>query len=233
MKTLTTAQLSSPAVVDHTGSSSPQKLLWLDMAKGFTILLVVIGHSIPNASFANSIIFSFHMPFFFIIAGYTLNTKKEFSEFFAAKVKRLLLPYFFTVLFDVLFWVLIGRALTNDISNLFANFSYSCKSYAIGLGQVADWAPVNPVGVVRFIPCLFLSVIIFFVIIKLCRNDMRWMGVASTISVIAGYFIGRKTFLPWSLDVALFSQIFLFSGYYLKSNMLIEKSFPLKSLFRL
>lgn len=40
----------------------------LDIAKGFGILIVVLGHVLrPNDVFLKEFIFSFHMPLFFIL----------------------------------------------------------------------------------------------------------------------------------------------------------------------
>ncbi len=46
------------------------RIYWIDCAKGITILLVIIGHSIYNPMVRGPI-FSFHMPLFFILSGMT------------------------------------------------------------------------------------------------------------------------------------------------------------------
>jgi len=43
---------------------------WISIAKGIAILCVVAGHTFAPDSYKNRIIFSFHMPLFFILAGY-------------------------------------------------------------------------------------------------------------------------------------------------------------------
>ena len=48
-----------------------QRLVWVDLAKAFVIILMIIGHVVPFKSTLYVLIFSFHMPFFFIISGYT------------------------------------------------------------------------------------------------------------------------------------------------------------------
>jgi len=65
------------------------RIVWIDIAKGIAIILMVIGHStIP--SWLSSFIWTFHMPLFFIASGWT--TKKGMysnSEFLKRKVKNL------------------------------------------------------------------------------------------------------------------------------------------------
>lgn len=75
--------------------------------KGIAILLVLLGHSfilypinLLDISWCKStfdVIYSFHMPLFFIISGllFANSTHKEYASMMKGKVKRLLLPYAF------------------------------------------------------------------------------------------------------------------------------------------
>ena len=53
----------------------------LDICKGILIILVVVGHAIEivdpaHKSYFIKLIYSFHMPAFFIISGFLFNTRK-------------------------------------------------------------------------------------------------------------------------------------------------------------
>lgn len=48
---------------------SKKRLDWVDIAKGIAIILMVIGHEVENRS-VYALIFSFHMPLFFIFADF-------------------------------------------------------------------------------------------------------------------------------------------------------------------
>lgn len=50
---------------------------WIDIAKGIGIILMVIGHADAPRLLKNWI-YGFHMPLFFIIAGYTLGMRTFF-----------------------------------------------------------------------------------------------------------------------------------------------------------
>ncbi|WP_368489974.1 acyltransferase family protein [Clostridium sp. BJN0013] len=79
----------------------------MDIARGIGIFLVVLGHSFPDAQFNGSVfyayiyrlIYSFHMPLFFIISGffaykiYEISTLKSYGRFVYSKFKRLMIPY--------------------------------------------------------------------------------------------------------------------------------------------
>jgi fucose 4-O-acetylase-like acetyltransferase len=80
----------------------------MDIARGIGIFLVVLGHSFPDSQFNGSVfyayiyklIYSFHMPFFFVISGffaykiYSINTLRDYGSFVYGKFKRLMVPYF-------------------------------------------------------------------------------------------------------------------------------------------
>lgn len=46
-----------------------KRIEWVDLAKGIAILAVITGHE--TSGFIKFLIFSFHMPIFFILSGYT------------------------------------------------------------------------------------------------------------------------------------------------------------------
>lgn len=69
-----------------------KRLDWIDIAKGVAIILVIVGHTVPNPSPLRHAIFSFHMPVFFILAGYTFRPK-PWCELLSGSVSRLLVPY--------------------------------------------------------------------------------------------------------------------------------------------
>ncbi|MBE7447122.1 MAG: acyltransferase family protein [Planctomycetia bacterium] len=72
---------------------------WVFIAKGIGICLVVIGHFHPESSpeyWSNlrDIIYSFHMPLFFLLSGYLYNHGKySYADLVKAKTKRLLYPF--------------------------------------------------------------------------------------------------------------------------------------------
>ena len=75
---------------------------YLDMAKGFGIILVVLGHHLTVSEAFTVWIYSFHMPLFFILSGWLYAHKKNalsFGEFVKKKSRSLLYPY---VVFSIL-----------------------------------------------------------------------------------------------------------------------------------
>ena len=77
------------------------RIVWIDIAKAICIVLVVIGHYIPDTRpiwywEMRSVIYSFHMPLFMFASGFVyIATKREegYCKFLKKKVKRLMIPY--------------------------------------------------------------------------------------------------------------------------------------------
>lgn len=79
------------------------RLLFLDIAKAICIVLVVVGHYVPDTSprwwkELHDVIYYFHMPMFMYASGFIYNsaTQKSYGSFLWKKFKRLLVPYFVT-----------------------------------------------------------------------------------------------------------------------------------------
>lgn len=72
---------------------SKKRIEWLDMAKGYGTLLVILAH-LKQSSIPGWWIYTFHMPLFFFLSGYVFYVPDSFSAFVKKKCKAILLPYF-------------------------------------------------------------------------------------------------------------------------------------------
>lgn len=80
------------------------RIVSLDIAKAICIILVVVGHYIPDNSpewykLIHDVIYTFHMPLFMFASGYVyIATKKDigYGDFIVKKIKRLMVPYLTT-----------------------------------------------------------------------------------------------------------------------------------------
>lgn len=78
-----------------------QRLISFDIAKAICIILVVIGHYVPDYSpewyvGVHDVIYTFHMPLFMFASGFIyMATKKDipYKDLLLKKVKRLMIPY--------------------------------------------------------------------------------------------------------------------------------------------
>ena len=73
-----------------------KRITWLDYAKVFVMFLVVLGHTYKFASppcYVRNLIYSFHMPFFFVVSG-ILWKDRGAGNALAGGVRTLLIPAF-------------------------------------------------------------------------------------------------------------------------------------------
>lgn len=103
-------------------SLQKERLDWIDIAKGFGIILVIVGHGLCGKKLSY-LIFSFHMPLFFLIDGIFCKDYKVFSSehvHFIKKIfSRLIIPYIFTCILIIMFSIVL---------NLFKNDSTQISS---------------------------------------------------------------------------------------------------------
>ncbi|WP_092242833.1 acyltransferase family protein [Lacrimispora sphenoides] len=139
-----------------------RRLSYIDIAKGIGMICVILGHM--EIDKINTIVFSFHMPLFYIINGYFIK-KSDYSVFILKKAKTLLVPYLFTGLCIVVFEVFkdLCRCIYDRIP-----FDISSWIYAILYGSGSNYSSpffIKSIGALWFLLALFLAFIIYNYII--------------------------------------------------------------------
>lgn len=109
---------------------SPQRILWIDGAKGIAILLVVLAHvwrGLRDAGMldwtaayatADFTIYAFHMPAFFLLAGLTTpySLRKGAPSFLRSKVATVAYPYFVWSLIQGVIMVALARVTNGKVT---------------------------------------------------------------------------------------------------------------------
>lgn len=176
----------------------------VDLMKGVAILLMLVGHTgIPKEEFLYKFIYSFHMPLFFIIAGYYAKSGEEtgmsFLQTLKKDFKRLMVPYIVTSIAIVLFTSL--RAIVQqDISLVNERLE--------GLLYVTYDA-----GPIWFLMCLFLIRSFFRPIMKLGKWALPFSVVISGGALVIAH---HYTQLPFCILTACAIMVFYAFGWYYK-----------------
>lgn len=126
------------------------RIIALDIAKAICIILVVMGHYVPDNSPAwyvlvHDVIYTFHMPLFMFVSGYVyIATKKRstYGDFLLKKVRRLMVPYLTTSVMVIVIKLLTQGSMSVD--NPVTIFSFVEMFYM----PVAGLFPVVYLGVV-------------------------------------------------------------------------------------
>lgn len=181
----------------------------LDIMKGIGIILVVFGHVFHHSG----IIYQFHMPLFFILAGAAMTySSKGYS--FRTKVKTLLIPYFMFSVMCFVYWALLEsrfRPITDgnifgDLFNgnikiqQFVNIFIAINSKSAYIYNIVLW----------FLPCLFMAELIHAKV-RCGKKEV----IADIIAVIVCYMLVRNSDgLPWCLGEALVAVPLLSFGFH-------------------
>lgn len=196
---------------------------WIDIARAFAIIFVIFVH-IGNELSAYGInidlpftvtataINPIKLPLFFAISGYLFSSRNSDAEYFIKReFKTRLIPY--------LVWgSFIG------IVGSFARF-YRCDLNFSSFAEIFLHGYVLPLlkgNLIWFVPCLIIMEIIFFLLIKISRNNLYVMCLLTVLLTTCGYLISSKSIMPWKVDTALTCIQFMFFGYLLKHTKASE-----------
>ena len=154
------------------------RLPYLDAARGLAILLVVLGHIWETEQPLPVLIYSFHVPLFFIISGilaaYTKQEQRPFGRLIAARLKSLLIPY---ACFELGFVVIFG------IRNHFDFSSQGLRAY--------DGLLLQPLNVpLWFLPTLFLTELFLRLLLKRIKNRTAVAFLCAVLFVIPFFATG-------------------------------------------
>lgn len=188
------------------------RILWIDFTKAVVMLLVIVGHSSIPAIFRGAI-FSFHMPLFFLLSGYTTKcseTKQQIFLRIKKTAKGLLIPAFLLWAIRLIIYLIIGRV------------NYSLPQIILS----AIWADGVEYKIAGFnIPAMGMTC--FLVTWFILRNtydiiqyltNKKHMTLISGCTAILGMTIGLFVHLPFSIDLALLSFAFYHCGQLLSRN---------------
>lgn len=186
-----------------------------DKAKGLGMILVIYGHMFIYWSIPFSVIFSFHMPLFFIISGMLLLPSK-FEDFSYGKwAKNILKKYipplvFFSILGGIVRFALYGMP---DWNQMVKDFILHMSSDELLTGAI--W---------------FLSMLAFVMLLIpfLIRPEKFKTGggkicIMVTLSLFA-YLLSKIPFtLPFLIKTIPIALLFVYIGYIAK-NEILEKT---------
>ena len=203
-----------------------QRLNWIDMAKGYGMLLIIAGHlgDYGAYNFIKIWFFSFHVPLFFFLSGFVFKDSDGFSTFLKKKLRSIVVPYFCLGITVVIF-----RCLWDYNSGTFTADS-TIELLTGFLIQKRNWS-------IWFLACLFMLNLLFYVAKKVLKTNLL-LSFFSVFCVALGvlyYYLGGK-FLPWNIDASFMAFPFFFGGYYYKQRYndvkkLFEKKYRIALLF--
>jgi len=191
------------------------RIRFIDVAKGISILLVVLMHIIIVRDIKiYNILFSFIIPFFFFISGIFIKATSNLTKFILWKSDDLLKPYFITLGFVIVFTLFVEGG--NPV-RMFAEILYGTNQTIHHISH--NWGPL------WFLPLLWLVFIFSWILVKITsfNNHPNWLrGIILLVLLVLGYY---SFGVFYGVSVNILGDERIFRGLPLSSDMLILISF--------
>lgn len=197
-------------------NTTSDRVAWIDVAKGVAMVAIIMGHL--DISMVDRVVYPWHVPLFFIVAGFFLSTTGGIQEFIRKKAKSLILPFIYTALLVVI--TLTMKAILNG-GDVMGAFLRMAASAIYGSGSTKGVTPfgISNIGAIWFLEATFWAVL--FV-----RLFNIWIACCiALISCISAHYV----WLPFNLQAGGLGAFYVYIGYvlYQKTNLLKVVNKPL------
>lgn len=163
----------------------------IDVAKGIGILLVILGHIIPENTYIRTVIYSFHMSLFFFLSGllakkqYSFNQKKteRKKRRFIKSNSRLIACYLFYSFVFIMFDIIFKGLLKRDFEVAFLK------------KDIIDTVTLFGINVLWFITAIIIAKNLGYVIIKQI-NKKRIQLLISILLFLLASCLGFAIAIP-------------------------------------
>lgn len=195
----------------------------ISIAKAMAIILMVIGHARIGIPYITKVIYTFHMPLFFILSG--LCFKEYYLSngwlYVVRRIKGIYWPYWkwgilFLLLHNVFYHIHIYDA--NYCSVEIGRVLYSKADILAHLNDMFLRMDGHELllGTFWFLKQLLLGSLLFYSVLRICRNN-RWatLGALVTFSLITRAFHIMTPVVEWTWLIP-YSATFITIGYILQ-----------------
>lgn len=203
------------------------------LTKALGILCVVIGHS-GCPDILKNIIYLFHMPLFFFIAGYCFKDKylNDFKTFFVHRVKGLYFPFLkWTILFILLHNLFFNLNIYNvEYGTGTGLIHYNLKTYLrLLLAALRFNTQEQLLGVFWFLKSLFFGYFIFYFFVKFFKRCFLAIGILIFIIII---ILIKDVNIPFLGFRSLYPALFIMLGYlYKKIEYILPEHYSIIAIF--
>ena len=190
-----------------------KRIEWIDCVKGIAIILVIAGHTVTpgigKQGLFRGLVFSFHMPLFFIVSGITTKTSTGPEQFFERtekSFKRLIVPVL--LMYPLICIVNLCKYGLNTGLREYLATIINTIVYASG----ADISSLNipALGALWFLVVLFFGRTIYaYLSLKMRKKEI---GIVCISMAFFGILFGKIQWLPLSFDIVLTIMPFIFVG---------------------
>lgn len=197
----------------------------IDVLRGILILTVVLGHTDFLPKPLMSIIYSFHMPSFFLLSGclFSIDSQAVISKRIVSKFKRLIIPaWILGAICSIPF--LIGLIISPSLDALIVFLTKLVGT----IGGYPTWSNTFNCTPLWFLFSLFMVEVIAISI------TARWKRICilfliGVVGVILSLYV--KVYTPFNIAISLSGMIFFAIGAYVRKLGCLERFIGLTPAF--
>ncbi len=201
-----------------------KRILWVDIAKAFAILSVPISHCLELGTTLRAMIFSIHMPLFFILSGFTTKLATDWKTVLK-RLKKSLIYLIIPTIFILLVFAFMEALKSGGLHLLPGKIVWTFREfffakYPSGLCNA---------GAVWFIVALFWAKLIMDVVnvtIKTEKNAIIFF-ILGALGMCMGVFEFRP---PFYIDLAFVATMFIEVGILWRKYEKVIKKYTLPLL---
>lgn len=197
-----------------------KRVQYIDIARGIAILCIILGHQ--GISEINHVVFTFHVPIFFLIAGYFSNNKLSLVDFIRNKSRSLLVPYLCTCILTIVFALILDFIQGGDVI-------YTLKEWILaalyGAGDTY-YEPfyIKQIGALWFLWAMFWGSIFMRISLEM-STIIRPLFILGLF--VLGYWTSHYMFwFPLSIQAGCCATLFIYIGYLAKKSENIYYQLP-------
>jgi fucose 4-O-acetylase-like acetyltransferase len=161
---------------DSSQSAGRPRVEWVDAAKGVGILAVVVGH-VWTRGWPHQLIYAWHMPLFFLLAGYLAKPQPE-APLAERLARQLLVPWLaFVVLLVAADWLIEGIRAVRPVFATAGDAAWALIAHHERL--------TGPFTILWFAPCLFAARLIHNALLRRWPDPLDWRWLLVVVLVMA------------------------------------------------
>ncbi len=201
-----------------------KRIPYIDTVKGIGIILVILGHTYQVPQLLHDVVYSFHMPLFFVVSGYVYNETKynqySIKDYLLKRTKDYLIPYYVFAFINLGLVIAWNTLLLHTSISAGKIWSYFCGI----LYCYSDMLHMPNCTPIWFLMSLFFASILFWLALKRLKNRV-WVAALSSMAV--GYTLSLVVDVPMplKLDTVFMAMFFMYIGHLMKQQETLK--FPI------
>ena len=193
-----------------------KRLDYIDVARGLGMICIILGH-LGNDQI-NRVVYTFHVPIFFLISGFFISNKQDIKTFCKKRAKSLLVPYVAAaavlIVLGAIESMFIGIS-WYGADTWFASMTSGAGSWGLaalyGAGTTTEVTFGNrAIGAIWFLWAIFWGSLL----LRISLSFNKWVRPFFAAALFAAAVISKNyIWLPFSLQPGMCALLYMYIGW--------------------